>query len=163
MASRQNFVESGAQAACSSGVPWKGSKGAPGGWLLSLAANAVPQQIWNRTSAAQVLTYIVLSLKLVHGFMIAAAASRRSTGNRERPSETIGGGGDIAHKIADDLTGGKKSHAEACVPGSDGVAFCRRRLSCAGGVSSVGRPVVRLRHDRHVQRHARTNPMPCIL
>ena len=87
MASRQNRVESGAQAACSSGVPWNGLNVLVGGSVL--AASAAPQQIWVRTSAAQIFVCIVLSLKLVHGL----------TNNRDGVSTFHEGAGDVQREI----------------------------------------------------------------
>src|SRR5262245_55699541 len=72
-ASLQRVVASGAQAACSSGVPWKGFKDCGPGSFLSSAAKAVAPRICNKTMNAQVLAYEVLAYIVsgpifVHGF-----------------------------------------------------------------------------------------------
>ena len=78
MASLQKFVASGAQAACSSGVPWNGLKGGGPGNFWSLAAKAATPRICIKTMDAQILAYIVSGPIFVHGFTSTAAVPSRS-------------------------------------------------------------------------------------
>ncbi len=75
----RNLVASGAQAACSSGVPWNGFKGCGPGSFLSSAAKAAAPRICIKTMDAQILAYIVSGPIFMHGFTSTAAVPSRST------------------------------------------------------------------------------------
>lgn len=80
IASPQNLLASGAQAACSSGVPWKLKSPPVGGFAgcFSSTAGAVPPEVSIRTRAVQILAFIVLCLNFVHALLTTTARSPRS-------------------------------------------------------------------------------------
>src|SRR5690242_7164511 len=116
-----------------------------------------------KMTAAQTLPYIVLSLKLVHGLMTTAVTSPRSLRMWRMSREIFGARGEyVATGDVHALPMDEQNLAEgnSC---PDDMAFGGRRRLCTSAVRSFGGSMVRLRHDRHGRRRARTNQMSRVL